>query len=174
MSLTGVVRSPLRLRKVLLTLCRICTEGVICGRFTNIHCHSAHLKCELARALKEENAINNVLEETSEIDQKSCSVNKGDATLKSNILLSPRARSRCCGRAGIFFETAESSFSRLSGWYKQSSCPIAPQTCTALIWDRYATVASQSWEARTGSVTADRLSKIGLGLKLLRSEIKYN
>lgn len=83
-------------------MCCIYTKNIICGHFTNILCHSAYFKFELAQALKEENAINNVLE-TSEIDQKSFSLSKGDANLKSNILPSPRARSRCCGRAGIFF-----------------------------------------------------------------------
>lgn len=83
-------------------VCCVFTKSIICGHFTNIHCHSAYLKFELAQALKEENAINNVLG-ISEIDQKSFSVNKGDSSLKPNILLSPGTRSRCCERAGIFF-----------------------------------------------------------------------
>lgn len=83
-------------------MCCIYTENVICGHFTNIRCHSEFFKFKLAQALKEENAINNVLE-TSEIDRKSFSVDKGDTSLKSNRLPSPRTRSRCCGRAGIFF-----------------------------------------------------------------------
>lgn len=82
--------------------CSISTNNIICGCFTNIHCHSAFFKFKLAQALKEENTINNVLE-TSEIDQKGFSVDKGDTSLKSNLLPSPRTGSRCCGRAGIFF-----------------------------------------------------------------------
>lgn len=83
-------------------MCCIYTKNIICCRFTDIHCHSAYFKFKFAQALKEENAINNVLE-TSEIDQKSFSVDKGDTSLKSNILPSPRTRSRCCGGTGIFF-----------------------------------------------------------------------
>lgn len=65
-------------------------------------CQSAYLKFKLAQAFKEENAVNNVLE-TSEIDQKCFSVDKGDTSLKFNIFPPPRTRGRSCGRAGSFF-----------------------------------------------------------------------
>lgn len=75
-------------------------KNIICGLFTGIHCHSAYFESELARALKEENAINNGLE-TSEIELRSFSLRKGGTGLKSNT--SPSPRTRCCGRVGIFF-----------------------------------------------------------------------